>query len=328
MQTSSFRCLLAASTLALAACAAGSSDDAPPTGSVTSSSTSSSSSGGGASTTSSSGGGQGGTGQGGAAQGGMGQGGGGAGQGGGGAGQGGGGAGQGGAGQGGAGGAGSTTSSTTTSSSSSTGGGGAGGCAPYSHTITIDGVNDFSTTDESFASTSTGYTGYIAWDSAYVYFGMKGPDVANTSGTRWLLAYLGTPAAASSGTMVGQPYGGGVLSPMLPFAASWHFRAKSGGDDYSSVMVHTNAWIESGFDLTGDIFRTGDFIEARIPLTDLGNPTTLRLHLSMINEQTGGQYTFAGVPQSSFTDAIDPDYTKYLELELGGCDAPTMYTPL
>lgn len=325
MQTSSFRCLLASSTLALAACAAGSSDDAPPTGAVTSSSTSSSSSsGGGASSTSSSGGGQGGTGQGGTGQGGggAGQGGGGAGQGGGA--QGGGGAGGGGAGQGGAGGAGSTTSS----SSSSTGGGGAGGCAPYSHTITIDGTNDFSATDEAFATSSTGYTGYVAWDSAYVYFGMKGPDVADTSGTRWLLAYLGTPAAASSGTMVGQPYGGGVLSPMLPFAASWHFRAKSGGDNYSSVMVHTGSWVESGFDLDGDVFRTGDFVEMRIPLGDLGNPTKLRLHLSMINEQTGGQYTFAGVPSTSFTDGIDPDYTKYFELELDGCDTPSMHTPL
>jgi hypothetical protein len=156
---------------------------------------------------------------------------------------------------------------------------------------------------------------------------MKGPDVADMSGTRWLLAYLGSPAAASTGTTVGQPYGGGMISPTLPFAASWHFRAKSGGDNYSSVMAYMGSWVESGFDLTGDVFRSGDFIEARIPLSELGNPADLRLHLSMVNEQAGGQYSFAGVPSTSFTDAIDPDYTKYFELDLDGCDTPSMYVP-
>jgi hypothetical protein len=316
MQPPSFRRLLVVSTLGLAGCAAGSGDDAPPTGSVASStSASSSSSGGGATSTSTSSGG--------------GQGGGGAGQGGG-ASQGGGGASTGAGGDGGAGGASSTTTSSTTTSSSSTtsGGGGAGGCAPYTHTITIDGTNDFAATDEAFATTSTGYTGYVAWDSSFVYFAMKGPDVADTSGTRWLLAYLGTPTAVAT-TMAGQLYGGGVLSPGLAFPASWHFRRKFGGDEYQSLMTFAGSnWNDGTLPTGSAVARSGDFVEVRLPLSHFGSPTTLRLHLSMINEQNGGQYTFAGVPQSSFTDAIDPDYTKYFELELDGCDTPTMYTPL
>jgi hypothetical protein len=197
----------------------------------------------------------------------------------------------------------------------------------YSSTIMIDGTNDFAAMDESFATTSASYTGYLAWDGTYVYLGMKGPDVASTAGTRWFLAYLGTPTAGAT-TMVGQPYGGGVISPMLPFPASWHLGRKFGGDGYERLMTYAGTWQDAPLPAGGQLVQSGDFVEVRLPLSHFGNPSKLRVHLSMINEQNGGQYTFAGMPSTSFAEGIDPDYTKYFEVDLEGCEVPTDYTPM
>jgi hypothetical protein len=48
----------------------------------------------------------------------------------------------------------------------------------YGHTIPINGTNLFAA-NETFPTTSNGYTGYVAWDPTYLYFGMVGPDVAS-----------------------------------------------------------------------------------------------------------------------------------------------------
>ena len=44
------------------------------------------------------------------------------------------------------------------------------------HTITVDGSNDF-VADETFSTSSSGFYGYITWDSSNLYIGMEGDDV-------------------------------------------------------------------------------------------------------------------------------------------------------
>lgn len=218
------------------------------------------------------------------------------------------------------GGASSSASTSTSASSSSASSGGAGGCAPYEHTIAIDGVDDFAAS-ENLATTSAGYTGRVAWDDTYLYVGMEGPDVGSNSSTRWLLVYLSGPAGSTTGVSYNNQ------TPALPFGARWHARWRTNNTFTQGMQWNGAQWVDAMWDLAGDVFQSGNFIELRIARADLGSPTTLDVHVTMINEVGGGEFTFAGVPSTSFLDNVDPDYTKSFEYDLAGCDAPNTYLP-
>ena len=77
--------------------------------------------------------------------------------------------------------------------------------------------------------------------------------------------------------------------------------------------------------------RSGDYVEMSIELADIGagaHPTALDVHISMVNDGGGGDWTFAGVPSTSFTDGLDPDYGQYFAFALGGPVAPNDHTAL
>ncbi len=90
----------------------------------------------------------------------------------------------------------------------------------YFHTIAIDGVNDFAA-NETFATTTTGHTGYLAWDDTYLYVGVDGPDVGSGFSSNWVVVYLGGPA----GTTTGVTYN--TQTPTLAFPAQYHVRWKT-----------------------------------------------------------------------------------------------------
>jgi|GEM_PF-4087753 len=187
----------------------------------------------------------------------------------------------------------------------------------YQHTLTIDGTNDFHATDEMFATSSTGYTGYVTWDATYLYVGMSGPDLSSGSSTKFLTVYLG---GAAPTTTTGVNYSD--QQPTLPFGAKYHLRWKF-NNNYTNAMVwNGTAWVDAGWDFTGDVYQTGTYVEIRIPFADIEAPTTVPFHMAIVDEAAGTPKTYAGVPSSSFTDGPDPDYTKYYEF------APTtLYAP-
>lgn len=284
------RALEAFFLLAMTSCAAG--IEEPPTGSSTSSGSATSASGSGSTTGSSSGANASSTGAGGSG------------------------------GSGGAGGSGgSGASSTSTADASSASSGGAGGCSAYGHTIAIDGTDDFAATEKP-ATSSNGYGARVAWDDTYLYIGMKGADVASGSSTRWLLAYFSGPG----GTTTGVQYN--TQAPTLPFSAKWHVRWRADNMFTNAMQFAAGQWSDAAWSFTGDVFQAGDLVEIRIPRADIGALATVDLHLSMINEAGGGEFTFAGTPSTSFTDAVDPDYTKFYRFDLEGCDAPSAYAPM
>ena len=186
----------------------------------------------------------------------------------------------------------------------------------YFHTITIDGNNDFAS-DESFTSSSGGYTGYLAWDEGYLYVGMSGADVGSSSANKWVALYLG----GTPGTNAGFTYN--TQQPTVPFAARWHLRWR-GSNDLTNTQAWTgSAWADAGWSFAGDVYKTGSFVELRIPLVDIGSPTTLSAHLGMLNDSVGVEATYAAVPSTSHSDGYDPNFGKYLELLIGGSIAPT-----
>lgn len=227
---------------------------------------------------------------------------------------------------GGTGGVGGTGTGTSTSTGTGTGAGdctGSGG--GYCHCIAIDGNNDFVTADERFASTSSGYFGYYAWDESYFYVGAEGADIASADPARWVVVYLG----GSPGTTTGATYGLGSveIQPLLPFDARYQIQWRTdNGATLASEWSGTH-WSFLGWDFSGDVYQNGTYLELRIPLADIGSPATLAVHLSMVNEANGGEWTWSGVPATSFADGVDPDYSSYYSFDLSGADVPASYSP-
>ena len=189
----------------------------------------------------------------------------------------------------------------------------------YDHAMAIDGANDFSA-GETFATSSGGYTGYYSWDTRNLYVGMKGPDIAGGSAQKWVLVYLG----GTGGTTTGETYR--TQTPALPFAALYHLRWKADGS-YTNLMANTGgSW--TGITWNGQASRSGDFVELSIPWSDIGNPSELSIHLNMIDETNLNEWSYAAVPDASYTDGYNPAYGKYYKLNVQGILEPADHQPL
>ncbi len=187
----------------------------------------------------------------------------------------------------------------------------------YYRTETIDGTNNF-VAGETFTTSSGGYSTYITWDSTYVYVGYSGADVSSGSGTRWVLLYIGDTAGSATGVTYN------TQTPTFPtgFNAKYHIRWKA-DNTYTNAQTYTAAWADAAWDFTGDVFRTGSFVEFRIPRADIGSPTTLKVMANMINEQGGGEWTYGMAPSTGFTDGYGANPAKYLSCNLNSSSAPS-----
>ncbi|MBN1801131.1 MAG: hypothetical protein JW891_06460 [Candidatus Lokiarchaeota archaeon] len=198
---------------------------------------------------------------------------------------------------------------------------------PYSHTIVIDGVNDFYLDRERFntSSSASGFFGYITWDSDYLYVGLNGSDISNAGLNYYLLIYIG---ANSSGTTLGKTYN--TQQPEIAFSATHHFWWRTG--DGSSGMDAWNGtyWDETGLNFTGEWNQTGAYFESRFLLENLGTPSSIKLHVSMIYSEDFSETTWSSVPHNSLdvSGSYDPDYESYYEFDLEDIIAPNTYIPL
>ncbi len=193
--------------------------------------------------------------------------------------------------------------------------------ATYAHTVLIDGSNDFDVA-ETFTTSSSGYTSYVAWDADYLYLAIQGADIASADATRFVLIYLGT----ASGSMAGVPYN--TQEPALPFSANYHLRWKADNTFTNAMNWDGNAWVDAGWDFSDDVVQQGDFLEFRIPRSDIGSPARVSLYIGMINETNGVESSFAALPADSLSDGYDPDYTKYYDFDLQGTASPTSHNSL
>lgn len=203
---------------------------------------------------------------------------------------------------------------------------GAADASAYGHTIVIDGTNDFAVS-ETFSTTTAGYAAYIAWDTAALYVGYQGSDVAITapdSPTKWVLVYLDTDPGAGTGATTGEPYN--TQQPGFPsgFGAEHYYRWKS-DDSFADLR----SWNGAGWDTAAAAplaAVAGMFMEVAIPLAALGSPERLGVVTLMLNEQALGEWSYAGLYDGSFTDgyyAAPIPISAYLAADLGGDRAPT-----
>jgi hypothetical protein len=188
-------------------------------------------------------------------------------------------------------------------------------------TIVIDGVNDFEV-DESYNGTS-GSTWYFTYDDTNFYFGISATDVGSGSSTEFVVLYLGT---GGPGTTSGVLYD--TQQPTLPFPANFHFRWKT-DNTYINMLDYnsgTASWTDDNLDpgnfgISG--FQNGNYVEFSIPRASLGNPSTLNVAGSMINELAGSEWTFFMVPDTNI-DGYDANFTDYHTFVLQSPPVPSI----
>lgn len=169
------------------------------------------------------------------------------------------------------------------------------------HTITIDGSNDFAP-DEDFSTSSFGYTAYCTWDASNLYLGYTGSDVGSgESGAKWIVWYIDTDPQLSpkSGNGTDNAAGFNTQDWTLPFYADYFLQIRT-----DEGFNQLNSWNGSSWQatsLSASIFDNdgSNFIELRLPLSDLGNPSKIYILGYFIHEQSGNEWTYASWPDNS-----------------------------
>jgi hypothetical protein len=185
--------------------------------------------------------------------------------------------------------------------------------APYHHTIAIDGVDDFNS-DEMLATSTGGHTASVAWDADWLYLGMRSPDLAANRNDTWWVVQLGTAQAA--GTTESVQYN--TQSATLNFAAAWHLRWRTSGDFGGALAWNGNGWTSADWGPvpgSGDVAANGSYVEMRVPLAAIGNPTAVRFASAMLREQGFNEATWAMCPAGG-NDGYDPDFPSHIEASL------------
>jgi hypothetical protein len=174
----------------------------------------------------------------------------------------------------------------------------------YKHTITIDGTNDFNSSREAFSTTSTGFTVYVSWDKDYLYLGYAGTDVASASTTKWIIMYLDTDPSAGKGATAGEAFGSqkpdfSATSMRPDYYYSW-----KADNSYQALrqVDSTGATWSAVSGVTLDTYQAGEYFENRIPLSAIGSPSSVGVVTFMLNEESGGEWTWAGLYSGNFTD--------------------------
>lgn len=158
---------------------------------------------------------------------------------------------------------------------------------------------------------------------------MYGDYVGIAPGGRFILVYLGVEGAMFT-TSTGRDYDG--QRPNLAFGASHLFQWRTDGGENQAFEYDGASWTTIAWDFSRDIVQSGDFVEIRIPLADIGVVsfvTAVSFHMSMVTEESiWGDWTRAGVPSESFTDWVDPDYNSYFDFQIGGTLAPNAHSSM
>ncbi len=167
------------------------------------------------------------------------------------------------------------------------------------HSITIDGTNDFTSSDERFETTSgTTLYDYVTWDASNIYIGISGSSPAGTvtANNRVYHIYIDTDPTGSNGTTDGEAW---RWDPTLPFNADYHYAFKTvdnsetkriySGGSWGNATIGTSNWKGSGY------------WELSMSRADIGSPSAIKV-LVYVEEDWGGGSICGGLPSDLFTN--------------------------
>ncbi len=171
------------------------------------------------------------------------------------------------------------------------------------HTLNIDGLNDFKVATEKFNTTSNStLPAYVTWDNQYLYVGFSGstPSGTVTDNDRAYHIYLDTDPQSNPTTGTGSVYGSAWrFSPMLPFTANYHYAFKTVNNEEVKQYYNNSFWANATFATNN--WKGAGFWEARIKLSDIGNPTKIYL-VAYVEEDWNNGFICGGLPSGLFTN--------------------------
>jgi hypothetical protein len=109
--------------------------------------------------------------------------------------------------------------------------------------------------------------------------------------------------------------------PGLPFTANYHFRWKTNNTYHNLQAFNGSAWVD-GNQTEVTAFQSGQFVEFKIPLANIGSPTQIYLVGAMINEQGGSEWTYHRTPTNNGDDGYDKDFTSKFGFNLTAVISP------
>lgn len=172
--------------------------------------------------------------------------------------------------------------------------------------LVIDGSNNYSAA-HTYATSTSGYTGYAAASPTTFAFGYNGADVQTGGNQHFLVAYLGGLGAS---TTTGLNFN--TQQPGLPFAATHAIVYRADGG-YTRLFNYTGAaWMETA--TAPSVAESGPFFESSVPMSALGSPTSVNLVSYFLFEGAGFESSYAVMPSDAFTDGYDPNPATFLTI--------------
>lgn len=179
--------------------------------------------------------------------------------------------------------------------------------APYRHTITIDGANDFTAANEKFSTTSAGFDAYVSWDASALYVAYVGTDFGSAATVhKWLFVYIDVDSNGSTGSPKTETYVSQQHNLPTGFGADAYFAVTSDGSFPQFKKYGGTTWTPlASPGVTFNRNAASSYVEIRIPFSAMAAtpPAKLGVVTFLLNEDTtAGEWTWAGLWNGSFTD--------------------------
>ncbi len=210
------------------------------------------------------------------------------------------------------------------------------------HTIPMDGNNAF-TSDETFGTSTAGYSAYVTWDDQYLYLAYTGAHLASDNDTTRVYTNLfwyidtdphptapktgnGTDKAATVWTqiMLHQPFWFDEQSWILPFYADYNIKAQYQNADstYYKMGPYNSGdqvWEAANYDTSlANLNRVDGYWEMKISLADIGNPSEINIVAYAVSTEWKSDiyYSSIGEPQRD----VGGSYASWPSSSLRGGD--------
>lgn len=180
-----------------------------------------------------------------------------------------------------------------------------------SHTIALDGLNDFAA-DERFATTTSGEHAFVTWDAEYLYVGYEKLALDES-----LNIYLSTGAPGANASVQFGPQ-------RVLFAFSADRAVVVRGETASFLQWSAQSW--SKIPVKIDVARKGEFVELRISFSSLGVGPHLGL-ATFVSGDTMRGALFASSWMDGYSEAGAPKtVAHYLDADRSVATPPAAMT--
>jgi hypothetical protein len=126
---------------------------------------------------------------------------------------------------------------------------------------------------------------------------------------KWIILYFGGRNGSNEGV------GYATQTANLPFEAKYHVRWKMDGTFYQR-MIYDDGWQQTANYGNQHWAQKGDFVELRIPRSDLGDPSVLQVVSYLMNEKTGAEKSWGASPANAMIDGMNPKIKTSHEFDL------------